>query len=429
MYEGREGFLAARRAIVDLHLDLLLSLERPAEALQVALRSRSRVLRQLAQDDRLAGMTAAARTRRARLIGDFQRRRFALEARASDEWKLPVDRLVQDRAARHAEAAALEGLLDEAFRLLGEPATEPQPPPPRPAGELTLVYHPLSHEWVGFAADEEGVRAHRFELPPPAARLPRQLAARALLPFREVIGRARRIRVLASGALANVDVHALPMDGEPLVAGRPVVYGLGLPRSRPVSRPAGDRALLVTDPRGDLPGALREAREVRATLARAARPWRMEELRADAASVEAVRTRLAVVDLLHYAGHGSYSGNGGWDSSLLLAADTRLTVGDLLALDVVPSWVVLSGCDTGRSAVETPVASLGLAQAFLLAGSQAVVASTAPVADREVPDFFTELYRQWDLTPDLAVAMQRAQLAWRRRTGGGDWASFRLLEP
>ena len=139
------------------------------------------------------------------------------------------------------------------------------------------------------------------------------------------------------------------------------------------------------------------------------------------ASAEAVRDRLATADLLHYAGHGTYSGFGGWESSLLLAEETRLTLGDLLALKRVPTWVVLSGCDTGRSSAETPVEGLGLAHAFLLAGSQAVVASTGPAADRTVPAFFAELYRQWDREPDLALALQRAQLSWRgaesRRTG------------
>ena len=95
----------------------------------------------------------------------------------------------------------------------------------------------------------------------------------------------------------------------------------------------------------------------------------------------------------------------------------------------VPAWVVLSGCETGRSSTETPVESLGLAHAFLLAGSRAAVASIRRAADRELPAFFPELYRQWDREPDLAVALQQAQLSWRKRAPGADWKSFRLFEP
>ena len=73
--------------------------------------------------------------------------------------------------------------------------------------------------------------------------------------------------------------------------------------------------------------------------------------------------------------------------------------------------------------------SLGLAHAFLLAGSQAVIASTRPTADRTLPAFFADLYRQWDREPDLDVALQRAQLSWRQRDPGVDWGSFRIFEP
>jgi cellulose synthase operon protein C len=435
MQEGRESFLAARQAIVDLHLDLLLTGGHAREALQVALRARSRVLRQLAQADRFSGLNAEARTQRGRLIGEYHRRRTALEARASNEWKLPADRLDHERAARRAEGEALERLLDEVYRLLGEaphgPGSAPAAAQPSAAqaGELTLVYHPTAAGWVAFAADEGGVVADRFELASPLQATAEALAAKLLLPFRAAIERAKRVRVVASGSLENVDIHALPLGGDPLLAARPVVYGLGLPSSR---RPSSNRdrlALLVTDPRGDLPGALDESRRIRGVLEDRDTPWRTVELRGVDASVEAVRGRLAAADLLHYAGHGSYSGSGGWESSLLLAGDTRLTVGDLLALDRVPPWVVLSGCDTGRSAGDASVASLGLAQAFLLAGSRAVVASTTPTVDRQAPAFFAELYRQWDREPDLALAMQRAQLASRERSGRRDWSSFRLLQP
>jgi cellulose synthase operon protein C len=97
----------------------------------------------------------------------------------------------------------------------------------------------------------------------------------------------------------------------------------------------------------------------------------------------------------------------------------------------VPAWVVLSACEGGRSSIETPVESVGLAHAFLLAGSRAVVASTRDADDREMPRFFSDLYQQWGREPDsdLAEALQRAQLDWRKRKPGADWEGFRLFEP
>jgi tetratricopeptide (TPR) repeat protein len=430
IHEGRDTFFAARQSIVSLHLELLLDQGRTAEALAAARRARSRILRQLAQVDRLAKLPPEQRAERSRLLTDYQQRRAALEARAQEDWSRPADEQRHEEAERRVEAQKVQELLDRAFHVLGAPATlRRQGLPPLRAGELILAYHPLAGGWVGFAADEGAVLARRFDLPADSLSRPADLAAHLLLPFRAAIERARRIRVLASGPLEQVDFHALPFDGDVLLRRCPVVYGLDLPVADSPVPPAERRALLVGDPRGDLPGAAAEAHAVSQLLRSAPHSWQVDELGAAGASNLAVRDHLAAADLFHYAGHGSFAGFGGWESSLLLAGDTRMTLGDVLALQVVPAWVMLSACDTGRSTAETPVAGLGLGHAFLLAGSRAVVASTRPTADRSLPAFFTELYTQWDGDSDLDVALQGAQLGWRKLDPQADWASFRLFEP
>lgn len=427
LQEGRETFMATRHAVVNLHVELLLDQGRNAEALHLARHARSRLLRQLERSQSLANLSPDRRARWERSLADYRRKRAALEERAKNEWRLPADRLPREKAAREAEADAMKKALDRAYQVLPRERSDVGPSPPRP-GELILAYHPLSDGWAGFAADGKTVRVHRFELPPDLAR-PDRLSASLLLPFRASIERAKRIRILPGGPLQGVDFHALPLEGDVLLAKAPVVYGLDLPASPAPSGVLERRALLVADPRDDLRGALDESRKVLATLQSGPRPWTAEELTSAEASAEAVRGRLAAADLLHYAGHGSFSGFGGWDSSLLLAEETRLTLGDLLALDRVPAWVVLSACDTGRSSTAVPVESLGLAHAFLIAGSRAVIASIRPAKDSEVSWFFPVLYREWDRQPDLAAALQRAQLSWRRRNPGADWQGFRLFEP
>jgi len=429
LHQGRETFIATRQAIVDLHVELLLEQGWNAQALDVARHARSRMLRQLERRDRLASLTPELRAEWERLLMEYQQRRAALEERAKDEWKLPEDQIGREHAARRAEAEAVKKLLDQAFLVLPGERSKEEPPPHRP-GELILAYHPLPHGWVGFAADGKTVRVHRFELPPDVLSRPKKEAAELLLrPFHALIRQARRIRILPSGPLQDLDFHALPFDGDVLLASSPVVYGLDLPVSTRPAQTPGRHALLVSDSRDNLPGALDETRKVREILESVSPPWIAEELKSAKASAEAVRDALSASDLLHYAGHGTFSGFGGWESSLLLAEETRLTLGDLLALDRVPAWVVLSGCETGRSSAEVPVESLGLAQAFLLAGSRAVVGSTRRADDRTLPELFPELYRQWEREPDLAVALQHAQLSWRKRNPKADWASFRLFEP
>lgn len=432
IHQGRETFMATRQALVSLHIEILLDQGRNAEALGVTRHALSRMLRQLERSDRLANLPPDQRARWEDFLQRYQEKRTALEERAKDDWKLPTDQLRRERAARQVETQAVRELLDQAFLVLNDSSELPGEAlaPPRP-GELLLTWCPLPRprSWVGFAADGETITVHRFELPQAALLLPGELSLRLLKPFRSAIEKAERIRILPIGPLLDVDFHALPFAGDILLASRPVVYGLDLPVPSGLVKPSGRRALLVADPRDDLPGALDEARMVREVLEAGSPNWIIEELKSTEASAETVQRRLIVADLLHYAGHGIFSGFGGWDSSLLLAGQTRLTLSDLLALERVPAWVVLSGCDTGRSSTGVPVQSLGLAHTFLLAGSQGVVASTRPADDLTVPWFLTEFYRQWEREPDPAVALQRAQLAWRKRNPGADWRGFRLFEP
>jgi hypothetical protein len=431
--QGRETFMADRQALVGLHLQILLDQGRNEEALAVARRARSRVLVQLARAGRLESLSPDQRNRWDVLLAEYQKRRTVLEEQARNDWKLPADRLPSAWAAREAESEKVQQILDEAFQLLedaGGRSPEAPPAPPRP-GELILAYHPLPRGWAGFAWDGKTVQAARFDLPPAVLAQPRdlkELSRRLLLPFRDRIGWAKRLRILPTGDLNAVDFQALPFGGGVLLAGRPVVYGLDLPVAAVPTRSPGRHALIVANPTGDLPGSLDEAREV----ARALKPaWTLEELKDEAASAKAVWNRLPAADLLHYAGHGDFSGFGGWESGLRLAGKTRLKLGDFLTLerDRVPAWVILSSCDTGRTSADIPVQGLGLAHAFLLAGSRSVIASTRPAGDRQIPAFFAELYRQWEREPDLAMALQRAELDWRQRDPRADWASFRLFEP
>lgn len=427
--EGRETFAAQREGATRLYLELLLAAGRSAEALEVARHSRSRVLRQLARGDRLAHLTAPEQRRWDDALADYWNRRAALEAGSASEWRLAADQLRRRREALAAHYRDAERALDRALAVLGGPAERAGPLPSPQPGELILAYHPLPRGWVGFAADGQTVAVHRFELPQGALAQPAELAARLLAPFQGRIGRARRLRILPYGILRTVDFHALPFRGDVLLAALPVSYGLDL-GSPAQSRPAPEqRALIVANPLGDLPAALLEAGAVAAALERKQPFWSTQILRETEASAGEVRRSLAGADLFHYAGHGVFSGFGGWESTLPLAGGTRLTLGDLLALRRVPRWVVLSGCETGRSGAGAPAEGLGLAHAFLLAGSGEVIAATRPVGDRAAQGLFTDLYRRWSPSPDLAALLRDAQLAWRRRDPAGGWESFRLFEP
>lgn len=437
IHEGRNTFAAQHERATNLHLKLLLDAGRNAEALTTARRDRSRFLRELARGDRLAHLTAAEQAAWDGALSEYWSRRDAIDRGAGSDRFLPADQRPAREAARAREYAQAKRVLDSALTALGSVADQATPAQPRP-GELVLAYHPLPSGWVGFAADGQEVVVTRFELPPAVLGRPAELAGLLLpAPFRARIERAARIRVVPYGTLRAVDFHALPYGGRGhiLLERCPVVYGLDLALATHGRSPQaqGMHALVVANPtiaRRDLPAAEVEATIVAAALAAQRPAWRVESLRGASATADAVRDALRRAALLHYAGHGSFSGFGGWESELPLAGDTRLILRDLLALGRVPPWVVLSGCDTGKAGLEAPVEGLNLAHAFLLAGSRAVIAATKPVEDRAAQALFADLYRGWNGAPDLASRLRRAQLAaWRRHAPAGEWESFRAFEP
>lgn len=362
--------------------------------------------------------------------------RNATNQEAAQDWQLPGDQQRRARAARASQLAQAQQGLDRAVAGLGDPGErrESSFSPPGP-GEVILAYHPLPQGWVGFAAHGRDVEVATFDLPAealtdPSASGSRRILARSLLePFRTAIEHAGRVRILASGRLRSIDFHSLPFGGEPLLGQHLVVYSLDLPSRSLPAPPAGGTALLVADPEGDLPAARQEATAVAAAVRTWGPAWRLERLDATDAQAGKVGQELSRVSLFHYAGHGTFSGFAGWDSTLTLAAGSRLTLGDLLTLRPVPRWIVLSACNAGHSSEQASGEGLGLANAFLLAGAQEVIAATRPADDRIARDLMHELYQSWRPGMDLSRQLQHAQLACGRQHPEADCASFRLLKP
>lgn len=425
LHAGRGRFLAEREAGTRFHLETLLEKNRVAEALAVARRSRARLLRGLHQSHRLAHLSAAEQAAWNHEIEVYLRVRAELEAAAAGDWRLSVEGLEQALEGRNGRREEALRALDRAFRMLDRERSVGEPP--LRAGDAVLVYHPLSRGWVSFGAFSDLVESHRFELPDDAFSDPEELAGLLLEPFREILSAAHGVRILPYGRLNELDFHALPWDGDVLLDTHPVVYGLDLTARLAIS--SSRRALVVADPRGDLPAADAEGDAVAMTLRSSSTVWDVVPLKGATATPARFRELISEVDLLHYAGHGAFAGPGGWDSALLLAGESRFTLGDVLALDRAPAEVVLSSCEAARAVHDGGAANLGLAQAFVVAGSERVIAALRPVGDRVTAGFFRELYGILSPSVDLAEALRRAQLAWRQRDPGADWASFRLLEP
>lgn len=184
----------------------------------------------------------------------------------------------------------------------------------------------------------------------------------------------------------------------------------------PLSETRGE-ALIVGDPRHDLPGARKEARALAKQLGG-------ELLEGDAATLEALSSRWAARPLVHFAGHGRLSSGTPWDARLDLAKGQTLDFELLLARRPAPGLVVLSGCETGK-AVDAPADGIGLAEGFLAGGAHHVLATTVEVNDDAARTFIERFYRLGGIenpTTAFRLAALEADAA-----GDASWQQWKLL--
>lgn len=421
--EGRSQFLGARERSARRRVEILLDAGDPAAALAAARAARGRVLADAERLDRVAALTPDARARWEVSLGAYRAERDALARAAADDWSLSSAGLTKAIADRAARESKLRAALDDAVAALPATARASTDLPARGSGVVVVAYFPLLRGWAAFASDgAETIAVRVASIDPSAA--PDALGRTILDPLKKLVARASRVRVVALGPLDAIDLHALSFDDQPLVAHATVEYALDLSAAA-TPAPRGTRALVVADPTNDLRAARDEGRAIAGALgARGA----VTLLEGPAATRPAVQAALASADLFHYAGHGVFGGRDGWASALPLADGVPLGVADILALPRAPREVLLAGCDTARSAHSTS-SGIGVAQAFLAVGSDAVVASTREIDDAATAELLAALHRARadDPTRDLASALREAQLTVGARRGPGAWSAFRVL--
>ncbi|MES1243403.1 MAG: CHAT domain-containing protein [Acidobacteriota bacterium] len=264
-------------------------------------------------------------------------------------------------------------------------------------------------------AEEIGRRVDDF-LAHPDDRLPTGELGRRLLPAGSLPAPGEAVFLVPDGVLGQVPFAALRPAGRCLVEDHPVVYVPSLSAlAATAPRPDAEEgpAVVLGDPRGDLPAAAREAREVAAWLETAPRTGK------DAARPALERASGASV--LHLATHTGIGPRGPW----LALADGDVSSGFLLARRIRPRLVTLATC---ASAARRGRGLWGsLAASFLAAGSRAVLASLWSVEDEAARRFVLRFYAEGGAR-DPAPALARAQ---RAAIASGEppsaWAPFVLV--
>jgi CHAT domain-containing protein len=184
-----------------------------------------------------------------------------------------------------------------------------------------------------------------------------------------------------------------------------------------------------------LPGSRQEIGAI-ARLARESRPGSRLETLVGCAAVPTALRKVATqdLDLLHVATHARIDAQRPRLSALALTPESpsdlsASTFGllDILSLKLSSKLIVLSACDTSRGKLLPGEGVLGPAQAFLQAGSAAVLASYWRVDDQITATFMQHFYRY--LLEDrlnASAALRRTQLESAASGKSYEWAAFAL---
>lgn len=417
MNRGRRFLLEDRsqslRLLIATHLDA----GQPADALAALRRARRRTARAIAARDALDLLSPKDRLEWSAAMMTYQRARAEVLKLNAQGWQVARAEAARLKIAQRQAQATAETALDGLLRTVApsswfEGAAE-NSLPEIPKDTLVLAPFFTPDDRRLFIARGDTVIATQLKPSPDT-----QTWASLLAPH---LSGVRQIRVIADPGTLRQQLRRAMWRGAALGTQIPIAYTLDLGPAPARSQPAKG-SLVVFDPLGDLADARDEGQQVAEALGQIAGPVRT--LGPLQATPKAVTEALAHTRIFHFAGHGEYRGPQGWQSALRLSEGT-LDLGDLLTLPAPPRWVVLSGCETAKTTVGLSSAGMGLAQVLLAAGSEAVIATSAPVDSGEARAFSKALYASLVLKPDLPSAFAAA-LA-RLKKDGVAWHSFLLL--
>jgi CHAT domain-containing protein len=260
-------------------------------------------------------------------------------------------------------------------------------------------------------------------------------------PLRDVLTSTSQLVIVASGLLGLLPLHAAWTESPTSADGRCYAIDLATfsyaPNARAVAVAAHThaehpltRGIAVGDPRPTraraLPGARAEASEAAKQFVSA-----VSLLGSDATRSQIV-AELQSATAVHFACHATADVKRPLASYLLLAADDRLTLSDLLSIDLSRiDLAVLSACETGVIGGPLPDEALSLGSGMLAAGVHHVVATLWSVEDEITRALISKFYARLQAGLSPAEALNESQ-RWLRQSchaRPSQWAAFYHLGP
>jgi CHAT domain-containing protein len=250
-----------------------------------------------------------------------------------------------------------------------------------------------------------------------------QLHKLLLEPLSAELTATKLLVVVPDGPLHQLQFAALPgLQSRFLIEERAVLVSPNATMSVSMRGPASGEgktrsALVIGNPAFDR-RAFPELREIRESSHEASSVASLYERSRTLSGAEASRTpilsALPQFEVFHFAGHSVANIDVPAASQLVVSGtgEDAITASDISRLPLQGlKLAVLSSCQSAIGAATRSEGPLGLAQAFLSAGAQSVVASLAPVADRATRELSVAFHREYQRTGDPVGALQAAQRA------------------
>lgn len=390
MDEGREAlsepssriaFVAMLREFYDSYVEFLVARGRERQALEVADRSRARLLMERLGERgrRLRAVTAA----------EFQRLAQRTDTTVLSYWLAPKQSYLWSVTSDSVELHALPGQ-DELCRMVG-------------------AYQSLVQTSRDPLAEQrpEGRALYETLIAPAARHVPR--GSRALLVLDGCLHQLNFETLLAPGAPPRYWIEDVTLAVAPSLS----VLDL---RADAADVPREHSLLAIGAPQAanrDFPPLAQAEREVD-SIAALFPSGRVEtrigaEARPDAYA-GAQPERFA---LIHFAAHATANRDSPLDSAVILSPqgdDYKLYARDIMKVPLHADLVTLSACHSAGARAYAGEGLVGLSWAFLSAGSRDVIAGLWNVEDASTADLMAKLYRGLRDGSDPADALRAAKL-------------------
>ncbi len=149
-----------------------------------------------------------------------------------------------------------------------------------------------------------------------------------------------------------------------------------------------------------------------------------------------VSGKLAQYRMIHFATHGLVVPSTPELSAIVLSwekesasEDGYLRMGEIAKLKLKADFVNLSACETGLGKIYGGEGVVGLSQAFLIAGANALSVSLWQVDDSSTAAFMTEFYKKTSRGISFSNALNKTKREFLRGEHGAEWRKARHWAP